>query len=132
MKPSPQFEIYNYIYQKCLGFGFDTYDHLPLRNEKVNYPFVIVGDQNTTIKTYKDVNSGVFYTTVDLWGIRTQRTQVDEMMKQISDLANLFFTTPNYRFIGRPNLLTQNLIADDSVEDTIFWHGVITLPFEIS
>lgn len=132
MRPSPQFEIYNYIYQKCLELGFNTYDHLPLRNEKVDYPFVVVGEQDSTVKTYKDVNSGVIYTTVSIWGIRTQRTQIDEMMKQISDLTNLFFITKNYRFTGRPGLLTYNLLADDSVEDTIFWHGVVTLPFEIS
>ena len=127
---SPINELYDYIFDKCEEFGFDTYDHLPLKTENAQYPFVIVGEQQTTPTATKTGVGSSLYVTVHVWGSRRQRQQVDEIASKIETIAyNPAFRTEHYAFSGRPGFVDDQRMIDDSVANTILWHQILTLSF---
>ena len=123
-------ELYEYIFKKCEEMGFDTWDHLPLDSEDAPYPFVIVGEQQKTPSITKLSVGGTFYVTVHIWGSRQQRKQVHQMAAQVERLTyNPAFRTEHYLFTGRPGLVDNQIMIDDTIENTLLWHGVITMAF---
>lgn len=127
---SPINELYDYIFAKCEEFGFDTYDHLPLKTENAKYPFVIVGEQQTTTNATKTAVGSTLYVTVHVWGSRRQRPGIDEIASKIATIAyNPAFRTKHYAFSGRPGLVDNQRLIDDSVANTLLWHQTLTLSF---
>lgn len=123
-------ELFNYVGDQCNRWGYDTWDHLPLDSENAKYPFVIVGEQQSTLSVTKTSLGETLYLTVHIWGSRHQRQVVDEMKARITSLTyNPAFKTAHYFFAGRPGLVENQMMIDDSVANTLLWHGVITMGF---
>lgn len=123
-------ELYEYIFAKCEEKGFDTWDHLPLDSENAPYPFVVVGEQQKTPSVTKLTVGGTIYVTVHIWGSRHQRDKVDQIATQIERLTyNPAFRTAHHFFTGRPGLIDNQIMIDDTIANTLLWHGVITMAF---
>lgn len=123
-------ELYNYIADKCEGWGFDTWDHLPLDSENAKYPFVIVGEQQSTPSITKTSAGETCYITVHIWGSRHQQQKVDWMKERIASLTyNPAFRAEHYFFSGKPGLIDNQMMVDDTIANTLLWHGVITMAF---
>lgn len=128
---SPKFELYNYIFDRCEEWKFNTYDHLPQETENAVYPFVICGDQQQTDSVNKSAIGATIYTTVHVWGSRRQQEVVDSIAEQIATLGNQAFKTEHYRFIGRPNLIDNQMMTDDTIPNAVLWHSVVTMAFDL-
>ena len=125
-------ELYDYIFNQCEAMGFDTWDHLPLESENAPYPFVIVGEQQKTPSITKQTVGGTIYVTVHVWGSRHQQDKVDQMANKIERLTyNPAFRTDHYFFTGRPGLIDNQMMIDDSIANTLLWHDVLTMSFEL-
>lgn len=123
-------ELYDYIFDKCEEWGYDTYDHLPLESENAKYPFVICGEQQTTTAPIIGGINASAYVTVHVWGSRRQQTEVDEMLNKINTLAyQSAFETKNYTYTGNTGVIDSHVISDDSIPNTVLWHGFTTIGF---
>lgn len=127
---SAQAEIYDYIFKACETFGYDTYDHLPLESENAKYPFVVCGEQQqTNTVTTTSINSTI-YMTVHVWGSRRQHDDVSKMMANVAALSyDPALRTEHHFFTGKPNLIDNQIMIDDTIANTLLWHGVITMAF---
>lgn len=127
---TPTSELYNYIFDACEKMGYDTYDHLPLESENAKYPFVVCGEQQqTNTVTTTSINSTI-YMTVHVWGSRRQHDDVSKMMANIATLSyDPAVRTKHYFFAGKPNLIDNQIMIDDTIANTLLWHGVITMAF---
>lgn len=127
---TPTNELYNYIFDACEKMGYDTYDHLPLESENAKYPFVVCGEQQqTNTVTTTSINSTI-YMTVHVWGSRRQRDNVAKMMANVAALSyDPALRTEHHFFTGKPNLIDNQIMIDDTIANTLLWHGVITMAF---
>lgn len=128
---SPSLELRDAIYKYCTQKGYRVYTHLPLQNENAPYPFVVVGERQTSNTPYKAMIGATIYQTIHIWGTDRQLKQVDEIMNDLTQLTFKVIKTANYKFTGRSNLVDSRILEDDSVEDTVLEHGVLTLSFSL-
>lgn len=128
---SPSLELRDAIYKYCIQQGYSVYTHLPLKNENAPYPFVVVGERQTSNKPYKAMIGATIYQTLHIWGIERDIRRVDEIMCNLTRLSFKTLRTTNYSFTGRSNLIDSRILEDDSVEDTILEHGILTLSFSL-
>lgn len=127
----PDQELFDYIFEKSEELGFNTYDHLPLRNENAPYPFVEIGDVQQVDLPTKTAIGAQLTITINIWGDGESRFNVSQMAEKLAQLANQSFVTDNFRFIGRPSQTDKQIVTDMSVEDTVLKHGILTLVFSL-
>lgn len=82
--------------------------------------------------TYKDALGGRIEQTLDVWGDSENRPLVTKTINKLSLLGARTIMTKHYRFAGRPAAQDQQVLTDTSVPDTVLYHGVITLVFNLS
>ena len=101
MMKSPQQELYDYVFLESLNKGYDTYDHLPMASENVNYPFVTLENMNLVPIPNKTSIGAEINLTVNVWGNQDQRLMVDTIASSLLMIASLSFKTLDYRYRGR-------------------------------
>lgn len=124
---SPEQELYDYFYTLSEKTGWTTYDHLPMKNENAPYPFVIVGNmESTSGGTKTSLNSNISLI-IDVWGNAKQRLVVSNMAERFFRTAIGLVETDNYRFFGSINEQDKQLMQDTTVPDTVLNRGMVTL-----
>lgn len=128
----PDQELFDRLYQLAQRLGYRVYDHLPMENEPVDYPFVVISDVTLVPATYKDSLGGHFTIDLHVWASGEGRYLVAQMINGLSRLGRGLFLTPHFRFQGRPSLNSNQIITDTSVQDTVLMHGIVSLVFQLS
>ena len=128
----PEQELFDTVFSKAQELGYTVYDHLPLESENAPYPFVNVGDVNSTISPYKDAYGARIDITLNVWDTGENRYNVAKMMNALSAIGQGVLLSENFRFVGRPSLNSNQIITDTSVQDTVLMHGIMSLVFELS
>jgi hypothetical protein len=131
MMKSPQQELYDYVFLESLNKGYDTYDHLPMASENVNYPFVTLENMNLVPIPNKTSIGAEINLTVNVWGNQDQRLVVDTMASSLLMIASLSFKTLDYRYRGRMTGSDYQIIQDTSVPDTVLNHAIVNLKFSL-
>lgn len=124
---SPEQELYDYFYALSEKTGWSTYDHLPLENEKATYPFVVVGNMETTSGGTKTSLNSKINLIIDVWGNAKQRLAVSNMAERFFREAIGLTETDNYRFVGSINEQDKQLLQDTTVPNTVLNRGMVTL-----
>lgn len=121
---SPQLQIYNAIYAISSNRGYDTFDYLPAN--KVDYPFVFVGEQSDQDLLTKTVVYGRVQQTIHIYGTIRQRRQVATMIDQIRHDCRLLTKTTNFNI----TLIGANgqIMNDNSAAEPLL-HGILELEF---
>lgn len=127
----PDQELFDRLYQLAQRLGYRVYDHLPMENEPVDYPFVVISDVTLVPATYKDSLGGHFTIDLHVWASGEDRYLVAQMINGLSRLGRGLFLTPHFRFQGRPGANQQQILVDQSVPDTVLMHGVLTLTYDL-
>lgn len=127
----PQQELFDQLYIESEKLGFNTYDHLPMRTENAEYPFVVIGNNQMITANYKTAIGGQFNQTIDVWGDEEMRFEVSSMMNQLNQLGQGYLITDHFRFIGRIGQNESQIIQDTSVPNTVLNHGILTLVFNL-
>lgn len=125
----PELELYNRLYEAAEVLGYQVWDHLPQENEPAPYPFVVIDDVQSTGAPFKDVIEGTYTVTLHVWAGGEDRLLVSEMMAGLSRLGRGLLLTPHYRFRGVVGRLSQQILTDLSVPDTVLKHGVLSMDF---
>jgi hypothetical protein len=129
---NPAQELFDQLMIECEDMGYTVYDHLPLESENADYPFISMGMTQLIPVSYKDALGGRIEQTLDVWGNAESRPLVVDTINKLSLLGAMAIKTKHYRFVGRPAAQDQQVITDMSVPDTVLYHGVITLVFNLS
>lgn len=129
---SPEQELYDSVYSLCMKLGYDVYDHLPLENEPVNYPFIVVGSMNTVtsgLGANKTNFNNITKLIVDVWGDSEQRLDVSNIADEIYQNCMGKPIAKNYQFYPVQKETTKQLMQDASVPNMIFNRAMLTLAF---
>lgn len=129
---NPSQELFDQLMIECEDMGYTVYDHLPLESENAEYPFIAMGMTQLIPVSYKDALGGRIEQTLDVWGNAESRPLVVDTINKLSLLGAMAIKTKHYRFVGRPAAQDQQVLTDMSVPDTVLYHGVITLVFNLS
>ena len=128
---SPQQELYDYVFLQSMNNGYDTYDHLPMASENVDYPFVTIENVNLVPIPNKTSIGAEINLTVNVWGNQDQRLVVDTIASSLLMIASLRFKTADYCYQGRMNGSNYQIIQDTSVPDTVLNHAIVNLKFNL-
>ena len=129
---SPEQELYDSVYSLCMKLGYDVYDHLPLENEPVNYPFIVVGSMNTVtsgLGVNKTNFNNITKLIVDVWGDSEQRLDVSNIADEIYQNCMRKPIAKDYQFYPVQIETTKQLMQDTSVPNMIFNRAMLTLAF---
>lgn len=129
---SPEQELYDSVYSLCMKLGYDVYDHLPLENEPVNYPFIVVGAMNTVtsgLGANKTNFNNITKLIVDVWGDSEQRLDVSNIVDEIYQNCMGKPIEKDYQFYPVQKETTKQLMQDTSVPNMIFNRAMLTLAF---
>lgn len=129
---TPDQLLYDYLFQKSLESGYKTYDYLPLENDNVPYPFVIIGGVQIIPDADKSSVSGQLTVSVDVWGSSEQRFEVSKMMNDLFFQASQPFKLMNCSVFLIRNSSDMQIIQDTSVPNIVLNHGILSLVFNFS
>lgn len=129
---NPAQELFDQLVIECESMGYKVYDHLPMENKPVLYPFLVMGMTQLIPVSFKGALGGQVHQTIDVWGDSESRSLVTQIINKLVLLGSRTVKTKLFRFAARPGLQDLQILTDTSVADTVLYHGIITLVFELS
>ncbi|WP_093626700.1 hypothetical protein [Limosilactobacillus gorillae] len=127
---SPDLELFDYLFSKCLEITQETYDYLPAENDpSYSYPFIHVGNVTENGAVTKTSHSASFSIVIDVWGTREQRREVASLADKVYWLGGYPFETDNHKFYCRLDDQQKQIMIDNSVANTVYVRGMVTLRF---
>ncbi|WP_438467806.1 hypothetical protein [Streptococcus pluranimalium] len=100
------------LFRRLFGLSavrLDTYDYVPDAHTK--YPFAYIGEQGTTEASNKDL-FGTVRQTVHIYGLRTDRTNIDDISAYIQSEARRI--KDGYDYHLSYETVTKQLIPDNT------------------
>lgn len=125
MSPSQELFDQMYIYSSE-KLGYNTHDSLPREDEP--YPFVVIGSVHNLFTAHTDGKTGRCSIDIHIFGDEESRALVDEMLTNL--MSVLVIGGENYVFNGRLRENSSDIVSDNSVPNTMLWHGYGTLVFD--
>lgn len=118
----PQKQIYDAVFKAALDLGYDTFDYLPA--EKVNYPFIFIGEQFDQDRKTKRFLYGDVQQTIHVYHSYKKRRELMQIVGDLKvSLRNLKKTT-NFDLVCK-NVTGQTL--NDPKEPLL--HAIIETEF---
>lgn len=128
---SPQKKLFDTVFDLLINQGYTVYDYLPLEDEPVEYPIVVMGaTQQTSAMTKYSRNDHVFLT-IDVWGSKKQRKVVSDIADYIYNLSIGYIKTDEYKFYGQTNQQDLEMSIDTSVPNTTYQRATVKLELTI-
>ena len=128
---SPQKCLFDYYYKSIQDKGLPVYDYLPLEDEPVTYPFVVISQTQTVVANTKYSRNDHVFLTIDVWGSKKQRKTVSEIADGLLNSAIGFVYTDIYKFYGQANQQSMQMMIDTSVPNTVFQRGNLQLELSV-
>lgn len=128
---SPQKCLFDYYYKMIQDKGLPVYDYLPLQDEPVTYPFVVISQTQTVVDNTKYSRNDRVFLTIDVWGSKKQRKAVGEIADGLLNSATGNVQTDVYKFHGLPKQQSLDMSIDTSVPNTVFQRGNLQLELSV-
>lgn len=128
---SPQKCLFDYYYKLIQDKGLPVYDYLPLQDEPVTYPFVVISQTQTVVDNTKYSRNDRVFLTIDVWGSKKQRKIVGEIADGLLNSAIGSVQTDVYKFYGLPKQQSLDMSIDTSVPNTVFQRGNLQLELSV-
>lgn len=128
---SPQKCLFDYYYKLIQDKGLPVYDYLPLQDEPVTYPFVVISQTQTVVDNTKYSRNDRVFLTIDVWGSKKQRKTVGEIADGLLNSAIGSVQTDVYKFYGLPKQQSLDMSIDTSVPNTVFQRGNLQLELSV-
>ena len=128
---SPQKCLFDYYYKLIQDKGLPVYDYLPLQDEPVTDPFVVISQTQTVVANTKYSRNDHVFLTIDVWGSKKQRKTVSETADGLLNSAIGFVYTDIYKFYGQANQQSMQMMIDTSVPNTVFQRGNLQLELSV-
>ncbi|GBG94646.1 hypothetical protein LFYK43_11050 [Ligilactobacillus salitolerans] len=129
---SPQKCLFDYYFKLIQEKGFPVYDYLPLKDEPVTYPFVVLSQTQTVNYDTKYSRNDHIFLTIDVWGGRKQRKVVGEIADGLFNSAIGVVKTDVYTFYGQQNQQNLQMMIDTSVSNTVYQRANLTLELTVN
>ena len=128
---SPQKCLFDHYFKLIQDKGLPVYDYLPLQDEPVIYPFVVIGQTQTVLDNTKYSRNDRVFLTIDVWGSKKQRKTVGEIADGLLNSAIGNVQTDIYKFYGQPKQQSLDMSIDTSVPNTVFQRGNLQLELSV-
>lgn len=120
---SPRQAVYDTVFLLCKEVG-QTFDFLP--DAETQYPFIHIG-QSSNLDVENSDLLGEVNLTINLWGTRVHRLDLDNMLVQIHDKLKELRVAFDYSI----NLVNfSSMLLDDLSTGSPLLHQVIELTFD--
>lgn len=127
---TPNQDVFDTVFRLAQQTGLEVYDHRPIKDEKVTYPFIDIGDTQQTQIVNKSYIGGHIIQTVHVWGLSKQRKQVSDICEAVMKSARNTKHTDFYCVQMQFDQSDLQIIQDDST-NTLFWHGIVQINFKL-
>ena len=128
---SPEKSLFDYFYSLSNNWGYHTYDYLPMEQEPVVYPFVVISETQTVPQNTKYSRNDHIFLTLDVWGAKEQRKAVGELADRFLSYAIGGLETTEYTFYGNSEQQSKRILQDTSVQNTVFQRGHVEIEMEV-
>lgn len=127
MKKSVDQQAFDAIYKVSDALGYSTYVELP--DAKEPYPFVVLGEVQIIPLATMSGMLGRVVATIDVWGTSDSRREVASMCQSLLVNSNyLAMQTIDASLDAKAS--NFRILRDDSTE-SVLWHGVLSLEFNL-
>lgn len=127
MAKFPTQQIFDEVFKASESLGYKTYDLKPLN--EVGYPFVEMSNVLIVPVTTKTAYLGVISLTVEVWGLRTKRKQLDDMANNLFLACSRIKKTESLNWFCNTNATSINILEDTST-NTKLLHAVINFEYK--
>ncbi|KGX88036.1 hypothetical protein [Pontibacillus litoralis] len=127
---SPKIQLFNVVFQISTDLGYQTIDYAPVSSPGLTYPFVHVGESNSTdVINNKGIITGRISQTIHVWGYANDRALFSGMMDQLETSLRKLTRLKNYYI--KLEELQSNEIYDNTTNDNLL-HGIIQVEYKLT
>lgn len=126
MSKQPDQMLHDEVFKLARGAGLSVYLSLP--DDKAPYPFVVMGETQLVPIPTKSFLLAEVSLSVHVWGKKTQRKQVSDMLGQLLVACGGIRQAGGHSWAIKGS--DSHLMKDDSTLETLY-HGVLNVDFNM-
>lgn len=124
---SPELALFNAVFSYAQSRVCErVYDTPP--DKQAARPFVTLGTEQTTSTENKSDVAKRLFLTIHIWATTDQRQELELIRAKLVNLTKI--RAAGWSFIARPDEETSDMIIDETVPNTQFLHGTVTLVYD--